>query len=647
MSQFGAKRNWLVIFLLSSLVSGSNVISGRKQLDIERKHVERIIEESRILYTPAQHLIKRLDMNQLSRQPESELTGSGQNQSAAQRFLVSFDKNISFLLPTGKSIQDYIGFAYKNNSHYSIPNISFLFDNTIEFCYSTIKHKEKASTLNLIELELLLRKTIYLCSSNNLSPSKDLHVESLAPNGLLFDAELILNNASSIYVYLPMEQSIDEFVSERAELTSVTGGIADSFLKSLAAGFQLKNSSGVRKYKLQQIIDEAERFVCFKNGSLKKEISKVKAKRRICFITDISSTFVFDELDILYISIDLPTEDGRTSDKDRIGLYLNEIFPFVSIENELGMCLKLLFELMLREESLLFYKCNFIIATKLDLKMVSVGEEEFKSLLIKEMKLPLQIVTESDLIEPKSDEIAFEIYDQTFVCKRFPYSVGKRLGNYELFKDYVAFVKEKIDERLNETEVRKFFFHQLWSEETLNEYERKLRNDELLERMHEDSSQVNNEAAISSHLYQERNEIITWLNTNQENNEIATRANERNLFEGNETTTEVFITRLVIIEEYSTEDTRSYSDSDSTRLRERIELQSEEMDLMLCTEPFGHNVYCNLIDENEYLHMQSLYESERQQTIRSQRALTLSELIFSIILPFIAIFSTAFMIYIA
>ena len=378
-----------------------------------------------------------------------------QYQAIFQRFDVAFGEIISFLLPDSTSIQDYIEFVVRNCQNSPVLNehldISGLFKNTMEFCISTIRQDEQKITLNLIELELLLRKTLHFsCNENSNLESDDSNVDLLVSNGRMFDVEMLLNNASIIYVYLPTDVSIDEYVKRKAELVTVAEcGIADPFLRSLVSGFQLKNSMGVRKVKQQHVIDEAESLAYFKDGRIRKQISKTKANRRIRFKWDITSDFVFDDLDIFYISFELPVVGQLTSEKDEIGLYLSVIFPLVSLETDFERNLKLLFEQMVRRESLLFYKNCFLIESDHRMEVVSVEKDEFKSTLFQTLKLPLQFGGENDLIEPQT-ESAFELFDRTIICKKFPFRFDKKLGNHEMFQDYVKLIllKERLMERM-------------------------------------------------------------------------------------------------------------------------------------------------------------------------------------------------------
>ena len=185
----------------------------------------------------------------------------------------------------------------------------------------------------------------------------------------------------------------------------------------------------------------------------------------------------------------------------------------------------------------------------------------------------------------------------------------------------------------------------MWDGKTLDEYGRRLAEDELGERRRDVLPEANNVIAIRS------------SNTN------STEFESSGLHEStwDEVSARIYVTEFILIEDYSTDEKYSdeecsYTNSESSRLRERIEMQSEQMDLMLCNE-FLHesslhesinedeNSQYDSINENEYLKLKLLFESERQLQAQSPMRTCCSEVFFCLVMPFIGILLTTFIFY--
>ena len=405
----------------------------------------------------------------------------------------SSDSTVSVMLPPGKSLTDYLAFIVSNWLSYIgefVKNGEFNqhIADEISKAYKVFPYeqctdiKQRHVYVNAVELDDYLQTNFLKTNEAKTKKKSTANSDRLIRKSILFIA-LDKLPWYSIYVYIPSDQTLHDFVTSVIPKVNRFTNVVDVAWNSLLAALKSKDCPNVRrinvKYLLKQLclyqyegyLDNIAPLEIIPDATIVPDrwMTKINFPRGIGF------EITLHNCDKFYFDFGmLPVRDESLSDFDILQDMVKTIYPTMKKVNQLYALMPIIQKLQ-SKSGRQAYGSHFISDEIIQLTDFTVSSlNETVAEYMNSIKIPIHILP-TDIVEPPS-ESDFTIVSnskkyQYYVNNQFPVTEYNILTDNDRLTFYIQFVKQKVaDSNQNERMVVEQFCKNFWARETVAEF---------------------------------------------------------------------------------------------------------------------------------------------------------------------------------
>ena len=398
---------------------------------------------------------------------------------------------VTFSLPDGKTIDEYIAFVIENNPsgigkavkegvNFNNELANLIKNDETSFAAKHLSNaKERIVSPSLSDLELMLHSNFKI-ENNKLVQIQDSTVKKDVENSLLKQM-LVLSSLYKAYVYIPKDLQLLDFIRSVAPKNLKDHDKAtDEVWVALMAAIKGKDEGDTRKVPFMHLLEGLSRLSYSKNNpdAIKIINSTIKAKSinisvgktKINPYTDLSEEMFKLTYDKIYLDFgSLPVEEESWNDCEIVEDMIEAIMDSINSQMKEITFSNIIIQLQ-RKHVRVSYKRTFVDASILKPATISIKDiNERVAEKLNSTKFQLY-VTGNEVIEPPSEsEFSRSNGNIAYVHKEFP-NLKFQLTENELCLAYFNFVKGKVNSEQEEQKVREEFFKVFWSKETVAEF---------------------------------------------------------------------------------------------------------------------------------------------------------------------------------
>ncbi len=396
---------------------------------------------------------------------------------------------VTLYLPTGRTIDDYVEFLFKEDLPAIINGLDGnRLDGYIARRLTEIKEQyairqlpnvsEKYVAVNVIELERMLHSSFRIFNSKITTGSTPLSNTNSIKDSLLFD---IINSDGGVtaHVYIPKNSTIRGFLLSACSFKPSEMNFSDQVWDHVMTRLKRKDDPDTQKINLTTLVSSMNSLEIVRTysnlqmDSWQRNLDSHFGRTHAKIPTGLSDNVSLSNCDKVYVEFGtLPYQSSVGSDQYIVREMMKRLLPFFN-STHLNFNFLILISFLQTKEAQSVYKSTFI--DKSALPSVEISFQDINEAVAKQMnliKVPF-FIGENNIILPPTDS-KFKSEENVailFEHPKFPRDKERLLSDDCILEKYVNFVSKK---SLNPSERKgkllKEFFKSLWASETVNEF---------------------------------------------------------------------------------------------------------------------------------------------------------------------------------